>query len=188
MKKLCTKGFKVSEPDKKAFEHYVLVPMVSWTTSALSGMINKAVKTIMRDWYEKYKEKQTNTVSSELSVIIHAIIAMEEFTPYNYGTPEVPIVQRTELASQEIWQGGFDVEDYEEMALKAFYSDPEAMLRYFMENKVFQRKKAFLKEHEQAMLQDKDTKEIPARHDDFINMVCGKAGYKNRVARDLESI
>jgi len=186
MKKLCSSGFKISNPDKKALEHYLLVPAKQWTSDALRGMINKAVKTILRDWFEMYKSKQTDTVSADKAVIIPGIIAMEEFTPYNHDVPETPLVDRKEVASEEIWEGGFDVEDYEEMALKAFYSDPEAMLAYFMENKIFQRRKAFIKEHEAQLLNDPETKTIPAKQDDFINMVCTKQGYLNRSQRENE--
>ena len=49
MKTLCSQGFKVSSADKKAFQHYVLESMVMWSNSALKGMINKAIKTIMKE-------------------------------------------------------------------------------------------------------------------------------------------
>jgi len=186
MKKLNAKGFKVSSADQKALDHYLIVSARDWSISALAGMINKSVKTILKDWFPIYKSKQEGSVSADVAILIPAIIAMPEFKPYNFPTPDVPIVDRKEEKSQEIWNNGFDVEDYEEAALRAFYADPEAMLHYFMENKIHRRREAFVKEHEQHMLRDPDVKDIPAKQDDFINLVCGKAGYKNRVQSEAE--
>jgi len=186
MKTLCSKGFKISNPDRKALEAYLLISFADWSLGAINGMINKSVKTILKDWFEIYKAKQTDSVSADIKVIIHGILAMDEFKPYNYQVPETPLVDRKEARSEEIWEGGFDVEDHEELALRAFYSDPEAMLSYFMENKCYQRRKAFVKEHEATMLADKSVTSIPAKQDDFINLVCAKAGYKNRAAKEAE--
>ena len=186
MKKLNATGFKISAADQKALDHYLLTSAKSWSVSALAGMINKAVKTILRDWFEVYKAKQTEGVSADIAVIIPAIIAMTEFKPYNTKTPEIPIVSRKEDPTQEIWDGGFDVEDYEEAALRAFYEDPEAMLEYFMENKVHARKQAFVKEKEAEMIRDKSVETIPSKQDDMINLVCDKPGYKNRAVREAE--
>lgn len=186
MKKLCTTGFKVSSVDQKALDHYLLTTPKEWAEAGLKGMINKAVKSIMRDWLEVYKSKQTGSISGDVTVLIPAIIAMGEFKSYNTPTPQLEgPIEREAIADQEIWEGGFDVEDYEEQALNAFYEDPEEMLMYFMENKVFQRRKRFVKENEQGFLQRKE--DIPAKQDDFINAVCGKPEYKNRVESENES-
>ena len=185
MKKLCTNGFKISSVDQKALDHYLLTTPKEWATAGLKGMINKAVKSIMRDWLGTYKSKQTGSISGDVTVLIPAIVAMEEFKPYNEISPLMPVVERIQAATQEIWEGGFDVEDYEEQALNAFYDNPEEMLRYFMENKVFQRRKRFVEENQQGFLQRKE--DIPAKQDDFINTVCGKPEYKNRVERENES-
>jgi len=180
MQKLCSDGYKASSVDLKALSHYLLITPKKWATDALAGMKNKAVKTIMRDWLEVYKSKQSGNVSADIAVIIPGILAMDEFKPYRYRTPDMPIIDRKEPSNDEIWEGGFDIEDYEKMALEAFYSDPEAMLRYFMENKIYQRRKAMCKEKETEMLKDPEVTEMPAKQDDFINMVCTKPGYKNR--------
>lgn len=186
MKKLCTNGFKVSSIDQKALDHYLLTAPKEWATAALNGMINKAIKSIMRDWLDTYKAKQTGSISGDIAVLIPAIIAMEEFKPYNTLTPCLEgEVERIESADTEIWEGGFDVEDYKEQALNAFYDDPEEMLQYFMENKIFQRRKRFVEENLQGFLNRKE--EFPAKQDDFINIVCGKPEYKNRTERENES-
>ena len=99
MKTLCTKGYKISQADNKALAEYLLTTPKAWADSALKGMINKAVKTILKDWFEVYKEKQTDSVSASLAVIIPGIIAMEEFTPYKIQTPELPIVKRKQERS-----------------------------------------------------------------------------------------
>ena len=186
MKKLNAQGFKISSADQKALDHYLLTSARDWSVAALAGMKNKAIKTILKDWFEVYKAKQTEGVSADIAVIIPAIIAMTEFKPYNTPTPEIPVVSRKEDPTQEIWDGGFDVEDYEEAALRAFYKDPEAMLEYFMENKVHARKKAFVKEQEEKMIKDKSVSTIPSKQDDLINLVCAKPEYKNRVQLEAE--
>ena len=186
MKKLCSQGLKISSSDNKALEHYLLTTPGEWLQGALNGMKNKAIKTILRDWFETYKAKQTDSVSADIAVIIPGIIAMKEFTAYNYDVPETPIVQRKEIPSIEIWEGGFDVEDYELQALQAYYADPEAMLEYFMENKIYQRRKAFIKENEQKLLKDPEVTSIPSKQDDFISLVCSKVDYKNRSQIEAE--
>ncbi|KKK90568.1 hypothetical protein LCGC14_2721700 [marine sediment metagenome] len=178
MKKLCKHGFKVSSVDEKALQHYLLVTPLKWSQDALIGMINKAVKTIMRDWFEKYKETQTGNITADYSVIIPAIVSMTDFKISKLQIPESCTIKRTEKPSKEIWEGGFDIEDYEEMALFAMYEDPEAMLDWFMENKIYQRRKAFVKEKEMQFINEK--KPFPANQDDFIDFACNEAGYKNR--------
>jgi len=195
MKTINSKGFKVSLADQKALDHYLLVSANKWAREALTGMINKSVKMIMKDYFEIYKAKQTESISADYAVVIPAVIAMEEFKPYLSKTPndfdgENPppdmTISRKESVSDEIWEGGFDIEDYEEAALKAYYTDPEAMLEWFMNNKIYQRRKAFVKEHEGGFFERKEA--IPAHQDDFINTVCAKVGYKNRVQSEEESL
>lgn len=184
MKKINSKGFKISNADQKAFDHYLIVSPRKWSEDALNGLINKASKTILRDYFELYKSKQTSDIEADMAIIIPAIIAMEEFKPYNVGTPEMPTIDRKESASNEIWDGGFDIEDWKKQALNVFYSDVEGYMNYLMTNKVKARKDAFVKEHQQAMFKNKES--IPVNQDDFINHVCAKENYKNRVQRDEE--
>ena len=186
MKKICENGYQASSVDLKALSHYLLVSPSSWGNSALAGMINKAIKSILRDWFEIYKTKQTGNISADYTVLIPAIIAMEEFKPYNTTVPVTPRINRVEVRDIEIWADGFDVEDYEDAALRAFYKDPEAMLEYFMENKIYARRTAFVKEHEKGFFDRKEP--IPAVADDFINLVCAKSEYKNRIEREVEII
>lgn len=197
MQTICNSGFKVSGADKKAFEYYLALSPKQWTQDALKGMINKAVKTIMRDWFELYKSKQTGSVSTKMDVIIPGILAMTEFKPYNHPTPEKfdkidkgdsETIQRDEVANIEIWEGGFQVEDYEMAALEAFYADFEGQLAWFMANKVYRRKNTFVKEFEAVLRKDPEITSIPSRHDALINMVVAKPTYRNRVARELESL
>lgn len=180
MKTLCTKGYKISQADNKALAEYLLTTPKAWAESALKGMINKAVKTILKDWFETYKEKQTDSVSASLAVIIPGIISMQEFKPYGIQVPETPIVKRKQPQTEEIWEGGFNVEDYEKQALDAYYANPEEMLEYFMENKVYQRKKAFVEKYEKELIKDPQVTSIPAHHDDLIELVTSKPNYKNR--------
>lgn len=186
MKKLGASGFKISSVDQKAWDHYLLTTPTEWAAAGLKGMINKAVKTILRDWLETYKVKQMGSVSGDMAVLIPAILAMDEFKPFGRETPKLPVVAREEEATQEIWKGGFDIEDYEEQALNAFYDDPEEMLRYVMEDKVLLRRENFVEENLQGFLQREE--DIPLLQDDFINLTCSKPGYKNREERENEEI
>jgi len=195
MKKICNKGFKASHADRKAFAHYVLKSETEWSEDALAGMKNKAIKTIMRDYFEIYKSKKTGNITSDLAILIPAIIAMEEFKPYNYQTPtkfdkfdknDPEEIQRDETPSLEIWEGGFDIEDYEEAALNAFYENPEQQLNWFMNNKIYRRKIAFVKEKEKELLNKGES--FPSRHDAFINYITSKPEYKDRAAREAQNI
>lgn len=186
MKKICSSGFRISAPDRKALEEYLLKSPRTWADSALKGMINKAIKSIMKDWFEIYKSKQSEDITADYAIIISGIIAMEDFKPYNVQTPAIPQVTRKEASSEEIWENGFDIDDYEDMALRAFYKDPEEMLRYYMKNKIYLRRKAFIKDHEKKFFETKQN--IPKDQDDFINNVCAKPEYKKRSVREEEKI
>ena len=128
------------------------------------------------------KEPQRFLVA--LAVIMPGIIAMAGFKPYNIETPSVPNIIRKEPANIEIWEGGFQVEDYEEAALRAYYADPETMLKYFMESKVYARRKAFVKTYETSFFERQEA--IPLQEDDYINSVCSRVDYKTRIERDEE--
>lgn len=188
MKKINIRGFKISNADRKALDHYLLITPKQWALDALKGMINKAIKTIMKDYFEIYKSKQTGDVPAQYSEIIPLLVTMAEFKPYNHPTPPAVVVERKEPANNEIWSNGFDIEDYEYLALKAYYEDPEKMLEWFMENKVFQRKRAFVKENEAVLFTDPSVKTIPSKQDDFINMFTSRANYKNRKTLEAERI
>lgn len=186
MKTICTTGFKVSNADMKAFEYYLLDTPKEWAQKALNGLINKAVKTIMRDWLDTYKEQEGDSIPSVMEEIIPAIIAMEEFKPYNNEATEKRKAQRDEAISIEIWEGGFDMEDYQLDALNAFFKDPEQTLIDYMENKITLRKEKFTKEHTDKLIASASTDPIPSRQDALINLETGKAGYKNRIDREAE--
>ena len=183
MKKLCANGHKISNADQKALDHYLLTTAKEWAQNALNGMINKSVKTIYRDWIEIYKSKH-ETIPGKIDEIIYGILEMPEFKPYNRVVEEADREkpQRDDSRDEEIWDNGFDVEDYQDAALRAFYKDPEESLYDFMENKIAKRKKAFIKEGE-AILR-KEEKPIPCRHDKFIKDFTKRQDYKNRRQRD----
>jgi len=188
METLCSSGYIISLADKKALDHYLNVTPKGWATSALKGMINKSIKIIMRDYFNLYKSQQTGNISTDMSVIIPALINMVEFKPYNIKTPEMVIVERIGLRDQEIWSGGFDVESFEKQALQAYYDDPEGMLEWFMENKIYQRKKALVKVAESAMFQDPEITEIPTKQDDMINLYTSLPNYKTRLQLEAEAV
>jgi len=183
MKNICTNGFKCSGADKKALEYYLLDTPKEWAKKSLDGMINKAVKTIMKDWIETLKKNSGDSIPATKSEIITAITVMEEFKHYYNEATEKGKAEREEAATIEIWSGGFNIEDYEFEALGVFYKDPEQTLRDFMENKITLRKKAFVKEHQTQLINDPSVSSIPSKQDSLINLVTGKPGYKNRTQK-----
>jgi len=185
MKQLCKTGYKISDADKKAFEHYLLESPKEWAQKALEGMINKAIKTIYRDWIDVYKET-SNSITANISDIIEAIVVMPAFKKYNTPSLEVDKPQRDDACSIEIWNGGFEVQDYEYTALQAFYKDPEQTLYDLMENKIAKRKKAFLRDCEPILLNDPSVTTISCRHDKFIQEFCKRPDYKNRKQKEEE--
>ena len=64
-------------------------------------MLNKAVKTILRDYLDLYISQQSGNIDTSYAVIIPAIIAMTEFKPYNIDTPQSITINRT--VADTIW-------------------------------------------------------------------------------------
>lgn len=184
MKTINAAGFKISNVDQKALDHYLNITARTWAENALAGLINKSSKTILRYYFDLYKAQQVGDIVMDMSIIIPAIIAMPEFKPYNIDIPETPEIDRTEVADIEIWENGFDIEDWQEQALNAYYSNAQGYMNYLMTNKIKLRRDAFVKEHCQSMFKNKET--APANQDDFINYVCAKQEYKDRIQRDEE--
>ena len=134
MKNICTQGFKVSAQDRKALDHFLIVEPKEWAQSALNGMINKASKTILKEWLDKFKE-QAETIPADKAKLIPLIVAMPEFKPYNRDWGNLIKAKRKQSKDTEIWSGGFEIEDWEETALNAYYSDYVQDLYNLMENK-----------------------------------------------------
>lgn len=185
MKQICTSGFRASRQDVKAVEHYLLVSLKSWSQSALDGMINKAVKTILKDWLEKFKE-QTETIPANLSQLLPAIVNMEGFKPYNREWSGLIKAKRKQSKEIEVWDNGFEIEDWQERALNAYYTNYQLDLVNLMENKIACRKNAFEKEHEAQLLADPNITELPKHQDDLIDLITSKINYKNRRERETE--
>jgi hypothetical protein len=186
MKTLCASGLKVTKLDIKALEEYLNTSPKEWATNALKGMINKAIKTIMKDYLEAYKAQAGESIPADLPSILSGILAMSEFVPYNRRALEDRNPERTETCDQEIWNGGFQIEDHEDQALRAYYIDPEITLVELMENKIALRKAAFTKEYTQQLIEDPAVTTIPTTQDGIIDLIVKKPEYKNRVARDAE--
>ena len=191
MKNIFSEGLKISLPDKKALEHYLLVSPKVWTQKALEGMVNKATKSILRDWLEKYKAYEQGTISLDYAVLIPAIVAMPTFRPYNMPSSAKEVPQRDEAQDSEIWPGGFQVEDWQDIALSAFYEDYEQTLMDFMQNKIAMRKNAFVKHYEDKLLKEPAFRtklgisELPSRHDALINAMTADLDYKNRAQTEV---
>lgn len=183
MKTLCSRGHKISSADLKALDAYLLVTPGEWAKDALKGMINKSIKTIIKDYLEIFKTK-SDKIPANYSQIIAGILAMAEFKPYGIESGANLKPQRKEICNIEIWQGGFQVEDYEYAALYAYYKDPEQTLYDFMDNKIALRKEAFVKEQQKNLINDPKISEIPSHCDDLINLITSKSDYKDRKAKE----
>lgn len=183
MKKICEVAHNLSTIDHKAMAHFTKETPNEWINKALSGWINKAVKTIMADWFSKYKE-QSEMVSYDPEVVIPLILAMPEFKEYGVSTPSCECVNRTESSSVDAFNGGFEIKDYEYAALNAYYSDIESYLCYLMENKIYSSRKAFKNEYAQVATRTKEL--VPSNEDDFISYFTEKTDYKNAEAREAE--
>ena len=183
MKQICKQGFKLSGQDKKAFDHFLTETPYEWMRKGLNGMLNKAIKEILKKYLKQYKDLH-ETVSATYADLIPAIIAMPTFKPYNRVWGDLIKAKRKQAKDTEIWADGFDIEDWEEAALNAFYKDYEQDLYNLMENKIACRKNAFEKEHEAQLLADPEVLELPKDQDDLIDLITAKPQYKNRVARE----
>lgn len=185
MKKICATGFKLSGQDRKALDHYLIVEPKDWAQEALNGLINKAVKTILKDWLDKFKA-QSETIPANLTELIPAIVAMEGFKPYDRVWLDLIKAKRKQSKDTEIWADGFDIEDWQETALNAFWKDYEQDLYNLMENKIACRKNAFEREYEPQLLADPEVTTLPKEQDDLIDLVTNKVHYKNRKQREVE--
>ena len=186
MKNICISGFLISQADQKVLNNYLLGTPKEWAQKALEGMINKAKKIILRDWFEIYRQNNPGNISSDYSVLIPEIVEMEEFKSYDMPSTENEIPERKEIANIEIWENGFTIEDWELTALQAYYKDPEQTLYDLMNNKIAKRKKAFYKQHSERMLIDVSYSTIPSHYDDMINLVVIESDYKTRAQKDAE--
>jgi len=120
--------------------------------------------------------------------LIPAIVAMPSFKPYNRDWQPLIKAKRKQAKDTEIWADGFQIEEWEETALNAYYSDYEQDLYNLMENKIACRKNAFEKEYEQQLLADPEVTSLHKHQDDLIDLITAKPNYKNRVQREAEEI
>jgi hypothetical protein len=178
MKNICSSGFKISNSDQKVLDHYLLVTPRKWAEDALLSMINKAIKTIIRDWFGTYKNSKAGNIPADISVIISEIVQLNNFKNYNIPSMENRKPQRKQPVSNEIWEGGFNIEDYEYEALVVFYKDHEQTLRDLMDNKIALRKKAFVKEHEEKLIKGPSVTEMPQKDDDLVDLITADPNYK----------
>jgi len=183
MKKICIKGHKISNEDIKVLDHYILITPREWGQGALNGMVYKSIKIICREWIEKYKSK-SESISSKIEDILIGILGMEEFKPYNTPSPENEVPERDSPRINEVWENGFEIKDYEDSALRAFYKDPEQTLYDFMENKIAKRKNAFIKDGTSILIAENSDNIIYSRKDKFIQEFTTRPEYKNRKQRE----
>lgn len=183
MERICQGGTNITVEDKKAWDHYLLETPEEWLTKALKAMINKAIKTMRKDYFEEYRALMGENISADLLIIISGIIALPSFISYNIKNTEHRVPERSTNTSVHILAGGIQIEDYEGLALSHYYLDPEIMLIELLHNKLYMRKKAFYKEYENKFINDPTISEMPSSEDDMINWICNEAGYQNRSER-----
>jgi len=187
MVQICSTGFKISSIDQIALNNDLLITPYQWARDALYGMINKAYKTLYRDWFSKFKTSQEESVPANKASIIAGIIALPDFKPYNYQTPALPEIDRKTEPEIEIWTGGFQIESFEKAALEAFYEDFEGMIRYFMQNKIFMCRQRMTEDWEKKLIADTSITSIPVKQDDLIALVSQRSDCKLRAARETKS-
>lgn len=196
MQKICTSGFKISLPDKKAWEHYTLETPDLWSKKVLNGMINKATKTLLKNHIEEYKKIVSgSSITNDITIIMNGISVLEALSVvdsetqevkrlYNREASEKKIAERDDPRTIEIWPNGFDIQDSEWTTLQVFYTDPEQTLVDFMENKLALLKEAFVREFTLFLMNDRTVTSIPKRADALITFVTARPGYKNRAQRE----
>jgi len=184
MQTILASGHLITPIDLLALQYYLLETTSEWATHALKGMINKAVSTLKKDYFEIWRAEQTGNITMDYSIIIPAIIGLTQFKTYNVATPEMPIINRTEQRTILTCESGFSIEDWEKQALDAYYVNPEQYLVWCLENKISARRKAFLKETFSIYIADQES--FPAEEDAYINYIANKAEYKDRTAREAE--
>lgn len=177
---------KLSHEDVKAFNHYVDHTHDEWLSKAFDGMVNKAVKTILRDYLEEYRQSQTEGMPTDMNVIMNGIVALKSFKPYNNETPPLPKIRRKNTPEINV-NTAFQFEDYVKIALENYYSDYKGMIKWFMVNKIHRRRTEFAKLFTTKLLKDKTLAKIPAHQDDLINHVCSQKGYKNAAQLMVEN-
>jgi hypothetical protein len=185
---ICSQGLRISSADKKALENDLLDTPFGWARKCLDGMVNKAIKSIMRRDLELFKSKQTESIPASVDQIISGIVQMPEFTKFNSQVPALMIVMRDEPRAIEVWPGGFTVLEHEKLALDNFYEDHERQLYWFMENKINECRKRFVKEWTDRLIKDKSVASIPVKQDSLIALVTARPDYKNRAANEAEAL
>ena len=179
-------GLLVSDVHLLILAHWLLDTGKAWAAAALDGMISKAQSTIEKDWLERYFATQTGSVSTDPAVLMPAILAMAEFTPYNIPTPAVPDIDCGRTKDQQLWPDGFTIEDYELAILNAYYVDPDAYLRYLMLNKIYQRGMKMIEQIRNEWIGDPQHQTMPACMADSILAYTSEEGYLNRVQREAQ--
>lgn len=174
MQILCSDGYLISSEDQKVLNYYLIQEDTSqtpqeWGQNALNGMINKAIKSILKDYLDLYISQQTGNIDTTYSVLLPLIIEMPQFIPYNIETSQTEIIDRTNSPTIQVWEGGFSVEDWQKQVLDAYYSDIEGLLDWSMTNKIYQRRKEFCNYFRNLYITDQVS--FPANEDAFIDFV-----------------
>jgi len=184
MQTILASGHLITPIDLLALEYYLLETPCEWAEAALNGMIAKAKDNIMKDYFELWRSQQAGNIIMDYSVIIPALIAMNEFTPYNIQTPPLPTINRTEERTVLTCENGYSVEDWQKNALDAYFEDPEDDLTWLLENKISKRRQKCLIETRPIYIQPAES--FPAEEDAYITYVTNKVDYKDRAERVAE--
>lgn len=141
MKNICTDGFKISKSDKAALKFYLKISPTEWSENALKGMINKALK----------------------------LLAKKKKIDHKIQTPPFPMVYFKDKRNKDIWKKGFEIEDNQWKALQEVYEDPEEMMKWFISNKIYARRKAIIEDNLPRLR--KEHKELPTEEDALIEYI-----------------
>jgi hypothetical protein len=186
MATICADGFLVSDVHLLILAEFLLDNGKEWATKGLQGMVNKATTAILKDYLEAYKATQTEPVSTQLSVLIPAILGMQSFVPYNIPTPPSPCIDCGRVRDQQLWPDGFTIEAWELSVIQAYYANCEDYMRFLMTNKVYQRGMTFVKNIEAAWQDDPAHPTMPPSMPDLIIAYTSEPGYLNRAQREAQ--
>lgn len=188
MTTLFSSGFKISSLDKKALENDLLVTPQKWIQDALNGMINKAVKTLLRNHLEEYK-KTCASLDTDYKDLIPKLLTSPSYVPSSkLSLSESITLNRKEATTIEILPEGLTIEPWQAMALNAYYENYQEHLQWLINNKINACRKRFVKEWQEKFFKSKELKTIPSDEDEMITLAVAHKDYKNRQTREAEAL
>jgi len=185
MTTICSSGYLLSSVDILVFNDYCLGTPREWLETAIKGLVNKATKTIIKDYQSQYVVGEiAPTTEEELAL---DIIDQDYFTNYNNTIYDLIEATRQNERDTESLSDGIELTDNGYAILSAFYKDIEQTAYDLLENKIALRKNAFIKDH-YTSLEITVGSLLGSGLDSSITSITSEVDYKNREERDVEEI